>query len=476
MTKSPLLLLLTIFLLVAPFAAAADDSQPKPNIVYINADDLGYTDLGCYAKDNLKETYYETPNLDRLATSGVRFTNGYAASSNCAPSRACVMTGQWPQRHGVFTVGSSERGKAKNRKLIPVENTKYVKASHTLLPEALKKIGYTTAHFGKWHITKDDPTNHGFDFNFGGFKGGSPTKGGYHSPYNYPNVECEYKGEYLTDRLAKEVVNFIDSHKDKPFFVNFATYTVHTPIQPKASLQKKYEQKTRATTHNNPNYAAMVQSLDEAVGNIIDALKKHQLLENTLIVFTSDNGGHDGITDNSPLRAGKGSYYEGGIRAPFIFSWKGKITAGRTDHTPITNLDLFPTLLAAMDSTVPESLDGANLMPLLLDGKSIADRALYWHFPVYLQAYKKDDRETRDPLFRTRPGSVIRSGDWKLHHYFEDDAVELYNLKADLSEKNNLASSQPDKAKALLNQLNDWRKKTNAPLPAKSNPAYEIPK
>ena len=207
-------MLLLLNLLVCPAFATDDDSQRKPNIVYINADDLGYMDLGCYAKDHLEKTFYETPNLDRLAASGIRFTNGYAASSNCAPSRACVMTGQWPQRHGVYTVGTSERGKAKDRKLMPIKNTKYLESKHSLLPEALKKIGYTTAHFGKWHITKDDPTNHGFDFNFGGFKGGSPTKGGYHSPYNYPNVVSEKKGEYLTDRLAKEAVGFITKHKD----------------------------------------------------------------------------------------------------------------------------------------------------------------------------------------------------------------------------------------------------------------------
>jgi len=487
MTKSILLLLLSICVQVSPVSAVDDDPPRKPNIVYINADDLGYTDLSCYAKDHLKKTYYETPNLDRLAASGVRFTNGYAASANCAPSRACVMTGHWPQRHGVFTVGSSERGKAKDRKLIPVENAKFLKAKHLLLPEALKKIGYTTAHFGKWHITKDDPTNHGFDFNFGGFKDGSPTKGGYHSPYDYPNVVCDKKGEYLTDRLAVEAVDFIERQKDKPFFINFATYTVHTPIQPKTALQEKYKQKAKTKTHNNADYAAMVQSLDEAVGNIIGALTKHQLLENTLIVFTSDNGGHDGITDNFPLRAGKGSYYEGGIREPFIFSWQGKIAPQQINRTPVTNLDLFPTFLATTNSAITESFDGVNLLPLLLAdkksdwrestaGKSLAYRALFWHFPIYLQAYKKNDRETRDPLFRTRPGSVIRSGDWKLHHYFEDNSVELYNLKDDLSEKHNLASSQPNKSKELLGLLNDWRKKTNAPAPTKINPAFKNPK
>jgi len=473
-----------------------EDSQTElPNIVYINADDLGYMDINCYAKEHLTETYYETPNLDKLAASGIRFTNGYAASANCAPSRCCFMTGQWPQRHGVYTVGSSERGNAKDRKLIPTKNGWFLSEKDTFVSEVLKEAGYTTAHFGKWHLTKDDPTHHGFDYNYGGNKSGSPTKGGYHSPYHYPNVVCDKKGQYLTDRLAQEAVNFIKQHKKKgkqapaadkgrqapslrPFFIHFTPYSVHTPIQAKAALQKKYQKKSKTKHHKNPSYAAMVQSLDEAVGRIIDTLEKENLLHNTLIVFTSDNGGVDSITDNFPLRAGKGSYYEGGIREPFLFSWKGQISPNQINHTPITHLDLFPTFLATSKNNIPNSLDGRNLLPLLRDNaanKRHEKRTLYWHFPIYLQAYKKNDKETRDPLFRTRPGSTIRQGDWKLHHFFEDNALELYNLKDDLSEQNNLAATNPEKAKELFTLLDKWRKETNAPIPTKPNPKYKAP-
>lgn len=441
----------------------------KPNIVYINADDLGWTDLGVQGS-----TYYETPNIDKLATSGIRFTNGYAAAANCAPSRACAMSGQWPQRHGIYTVGTSERGKSKDRKLIPIKNNETLADEILTLPEVLQQAGYFTAHVGKWHLT-EDPLTQGFDINIAGFHGGSPSKGGYHSPYHYPNIKNIEKGEYLTDRLAEEAVQIIQHQKDKPFFLSFTTYTVHTPIQGRKDLVERFTAKKSNKLHNNVEYAAMIHSLDIAVGRIVETLKKEKLLENTLIIFTSDNGGHRGVTSNSPLRSGKGSYYEGGIREPFFFSWAGKIEAGQVDDTPISNLDLFPTLTAAVEAPIPEGkiLDGANLLPLLTEGKAIAERALYWHFPVYLQAYRKNDQETRDPAFRTRPGSVVRSGDWKLHHYFEDNSIELFNLKEDPSEEVEISKTNPQKTQKLLQLLKEWQKNTNAPIPSKLNPDYK---
>ena len=343
------------------------------------------------------------------------------------------------------------------------------------LPEALKASGYFTAHVGKWHLG-DDPLSQGFEVNIAGFQGGSPSKGGYHSPYTYPNIEQPQKGEYLTDRLAQEAARIIEEQagKEEPFFLQFATYTVHTPIQARKDLEKKYHAKEPGQHHRNASYAAMVESLDNAVGILIKSLEKNQLLADTLIIFTSDNGGHRGYTSNAPLRAGKGSYYEGGIREPFFFVWQGHIPAGSRSETPISNLDLFPTLLAASETSVPgdKVLDGLNLLPLLTKKVPLAERALYWHFPIYLQGYRKNDPETRDPIFRTRPGSAIRLGDWKLLHYFEDDGIELYNLKEDLSESTNRASQNPEKAKELLALLQQWRKTTHAPLPDQPNPDY----
>ena len=452
-------------LLLLPLIAGG---REQPNLVYINADDLGWTDLAVQGS-----SYYETPHLDQLAASGIRFTNGYAAAANCAPSRACMMSGQWPQRHGIYTVGSSERGKSRDRKLIPTPNKKTLADSILTLPEVLKEAGYFTAHVGKWHLS-DDPLTQGFDLNIAGFHGGGPSKGGYHSPYHYPNIENEEEGEYLTDRLAQEAVRIIAEHQESPFFLSFTTYSVHTPIQGREDLVKKFTAKKPSLHHNNAEYAAMISSLDQAVGEIISALKEHELLENTLIVFTSDNGGHAGVTSNAPLRAGKGSYYEGGIREPFFFSWLGHIAPGQVNDTPITNLDLFPTLVAAAGATLPEDkiLDGNNLLPLLTTSTALAQRALYWHFPIYLQAYKKNDRETRDPLFRTRPGSVVRSGDWKLHQYFENDEIELYNLSKDPSEQSDLSKTNPKQAQKLLQLLANWRQETSAPVPTQLNPQF----
>ena len=440
----------------------------KTNIVYLNADDLGWADLGVHGS-----TFYETPHLDKLAQSGLRLSNGYAAAANCAPSRASAISGQWPQRHGIYTVGSSERGQSKDRKLIPTPNTETLADEVLTIPEMLQQEGYYTAHVGKWHLS-DNPLTHGFDVNIAGFHGGSPSKGGYHSPYNYPNIEQKRKGEYLTDRLAEEAVKIITQQKDRPFFLSFTPYSVHTPIQGRPDLVKKFKAKESNQNHNNAEYAAMISSLDSAVGRIIATLKKENLLEKTLIVFTSDNGGHGAITSNAPLRSGKGSYYEGGIREPFFFSWQGQIPPSSVDDTPVTNLDLFPTFAAIAKAKIPDNkvLDGINLLPFLTERKPLPERALFWHFPIYLQSYKSNDLETRDPLFRTRPGSVVRSGDWKLHYYFEDNGLELYNLSQDLSEKNDLSQKEPLKTKELFKLLKDWHIKTNAPLPKKLNPDY----
>ncbi|WP_236252942.1 sulfatase [Echinicola sp. 20G] len=434
-----------------------------PNIIIINVDDLGWKDVGFMGSE-----YYETPNIDYLSGLGMVFTNGYAAASNCAPSRACLMTGQWTPRHGIYTVSPSTRGKSENRKLIPTENTHTLSNDHTILPEVLHDNGYVNCHAGKWHLS-DNPLEYGFDINIGGGHNGMPKS--YEPPYQNVNIE-KGNNTYLTDLIMEKTLSFIDSVR-KPFFLNYSPYAVHVPIMPVNSLLPKYEKKAPWNGQGNPEYASMVDNLDRNIGLLIDKLKEKQIFDNTLIVFTSDNGGLYGLTKQKPLRAGKGSYYEGGIRGPFFFVFKDKIKANTKSDAPITNLDIFPTVLEyAGINNSNLSLDGDNLS-LVLEGKAeLLERPLFWHFPIYLEAYNRSDNENRDPLFRTRPGSVIRKGNWKLHYYFEDHGIELYNLSEDIGERNNLAKANPKKAEELLMDLKDWWKDTNAPLPNKLNPEY----
>ncbi|MBK1876453.1 sulfatase [Pelagicoccus mobilis] len=441
------------------------DSVAKPNIIYINADDLGWMDLSVQGS-----TYYESPNIDRLAREGMIFTNGYSPSSNCTPSRAACITGQYAPRHGIYTVDSSARGESKDRKLIPTPNTTDLDTSILTMPEVLKEAGYVTAHIGKWHLGPD-PLEHGYDVNVAGAHWGFPPGNGYDSPYDFPNCVQEEEGEYLTDRLGEEAVRFIEGNKDRPFFLSFWTHSIHSPIQGKKELVEKYEQKTASEAHDYPTYAAMVQSLDENVGKIMDTLKKHGLDRSTLVVFTSDNGGVWRWSKQWPLRAGKGSFTEGGIRVPLFVRWPGVIKEGSSSETPVSGIDLFPTFLEAAGIGVPKRkvLDGVSLMPLLSRGESLAERALYWHFPIYLQGACP---ERNDEKFRTRPGSVIRYGDWKLHQSFEDGRLELYNLKDDIGEKHDLVGRNPEKADELLKRLNSWREKIGAPVPTQLNPDY----
>jgi len=439
----------------------------KPNIIYINADDLGWADLSCQGS-----SYYETPNIDRLAQQGMRFTDAYAPAANCAPSRAACMSGMYTPRHGVYTVGGSDRGKAKDRKLIPTKNTTLLDERFMTIAEALKATGYATIHLGKWHLG-EDPRTQGFDINIGGSRDGGPYRGKYLSPYNYPNCVQEEEGEQLTDRLGTEAIAFIKKHRAVPFFMHLATFAVHGPNEAKPELVQRYSKKPRTEAHNDPTFAGMIHSLDENVGRIMQVLDELGLAEKTLVLFTSDNGGVFELSKQWPLRAGKGSYYEGGIREPLIVRWPGKIKPGSECSVPVIGIDFYPTFLDAASARVPDGkvLDGVSLMPLLTGTGPIRDRALYWHFPIYLQA---GNEETRDPLFRTRPGSAIRYGDWKLQEYFEDGSLELFNLKDDLGEKNNLAVRHPEKVRELHDLLKAWRREMDAPVPTELNPKYEM--
>ncbi|MDN5217417.1 sulfatase [Fulvivirgaceae bacterium BMA12] len=449
--------------------SSCEQSSPtdiKPNVIFINVDDLGWMDAVFQGSN-----YYETPNIDRLAKEGMVFTQGYAGAANCAPSRACLISGQNTPRHGIYTVGSSERGKAGDRKIIPTPNNEVLPDSVLTMAEMFKMAGYTTGTFGKWHLG-DDPMTQGFDVNIGGSHRGNPGKNGYFSPYNVDHLEDGPDGEHLTDRLTDEALDFISRNQKNPFFLYLPYYAVHTPILGKQELIDKYKNKKSTEGQSNPVYAAMVETVDDNVGRILTGLETLGLADNTVVIFTSDNGGIRAISSQHPLRAGKGSYYEGGIRVPYIIKWPGTATAGTRSDYPIVNLDFFPTFREMLQIDLQKKLvDGISLMPLL-QGQKPSQRPLFWHFPIYLQAYSQEKDDGRDPLFRTRPGSVIRLGDWKLHQYFEDGAVELYNLKDDLGERNNLVKERPQKTKELLNLLEQWREEVNATVPDELNPAY----
>ncbi|WP_246255603.1 sulfatase [Cyclobacterium plantarum] len=447
---------------------SAGVNPQKPNIILINVDDLGWKDLGF-----MGSAYYETPNIDRLAGQGMVFYQAYAAAANCAPSRACMMSGRNTPSHGVYTVDNSERGNSKTRKIIPTPNRDFLPDSLYTLAAMLKDNGYTNGTFGKWHIN-EDPLQHGFHVNVGGSHRGNPGSGGYFSPYKIDFIENGPDGEYLTDRLTEEAIHFVRANKEKPFFLYLPFYSVHTPIMGKPELIETFAGKQGTKGQDRPDYAAMVASVDQNVGKLMAVVDELNLADNTLVIFTSDNGGIRDISYQTPLRAGKGSYYEGGIRVPLVMRWPGNIQAGSKTDFPVTNLDFFPTLKSIISAEVPaaEQLEGIDLNPVFRK-QPMAERAIYWHFPIYLQAYNPKEDGGRDPLFRTRPGSVIRKGKWKLHHYFEDGDYELYNLEEDPGEKHNLAQSQVEIRNQMIDLLESWRLEVNAPVPGQANPLYD---
>jgi len=463
--------MMKIFLLVFFFSfglLSCQDSR-KPNIVFILIDDLGWTDVGY-----MGSTFYKTPNIDNLARQGMIFTNAYANAANCAPTRACLMTGQYTPRHGVFTVANSDRGESHHRRLIPVENNMNVSLGKVSIAEALKPAGYVTAAIGKWHIGYT-ARDHGFDVGFDrqdiGYKRGHFSEG----------------GEYLTDRLTDEAIKFISENKNNPFFLRLAHHAVHTPIQAKESIIAQYADEEGVGCHNNAVYAAMIQSVDESVGRIYETLKELELDENTILIFFSDNGGYGPITCQRPLRGGKGMYYEGGIRVPMFIHWPDKVKPGSSSQTPVISTDFYPTFLeiSGVSQHEKDTLDGMSLFPLMEGREAIVHDKLFWHFPAYLESYEGLKEDSRDTLFRTRPVSVIRKGDWKLLQFHEEwvldggrdsisinNSVELYNLAEDLGESNNLVNERIDKRDELLDDLLRWQSDINAPVPVQPNPEY----
>ena len=457
----------TIVLLTLLESLAAVADHAMPNIIYINADDLGVMDVG------FNSDRYHTPNIDQLRAEGMLFTNAYAPASNCSPSRACCFSGQYTPRHGVYTVGSSDRGRSKDRPLIPIKNRRHLALENVTIAETLSAAGYRTIHLGKWHLG-DDPTQQGFDVNIGGDASGNPSGGGYFSPFQrgpMKRFSDQYpSGTHRADIFADQATKFIRASSDKPFFMHMAYYSVHTKLEPVPELIEKYNGKSV-----NAAYASMIEKMDQSIGKILAEIASLGLKQNTLVLFTSDNGGVTSVSKQTPFRSGKGSYFEGGIREPWVVRWPAKVAAGSTCDTPVIGIDLYPTFLEAAGLSKPseKTLDGVSLMPLLTGDAAIPQRALFWHFPIYLQTTAGTRDDSHDPLFRTRPGSVIREGKWKLHEYFEDDRIELYDLSEDIGERNNVVNTHPEQTRKMHEKLKRWRELTSAPVPKQRNPKFQ---
>jgi arylsulfatase A-like enzyme len=456
--------------------AEASTASATPNIVFILADDLGWSDLTGYGSD-----FHRTPHIDRLAREGVRFTSFYAAAPVCTPTRASIMTGQHPARLHTTVWFEASQNPPQDRRLIPPRTVGNLAHEHVTLAEALHSAGYFTAHVGKWHLgdAAHYPETHGFEVNIGGTFWGAPSTFFY--PYRgrwsrsseiryVPDLPFGHEGEYLTDRLTTEAIATMRHVRGRPFFIHLAYHTVHTPIEGKPEIVESYERSLRpGLRHQNPVYAAMVHSLDENVGRILSTLEEMRIADRTIVVFTSDNGGyineHRGrrVTDNRPLRSGKGSLYEGGIRVPLIVRWPGVTPAGETCERVVTSTDLYATLLdmagLAAAGAPDAAPDGHSIAPLLRDpGAAGKPGPVFWHYPHYYFFPK------------TTPTSAVRDGDWKLIEFLEDRRVELYNLEEDIGESRDLSRARPDKADQLRRALHAWREEVGAQMPT-PNPA-----
>jgi arylsulfatase A len=468
----PLRLFALAVLLLATTAWA---QQRTPNIIVVLADDLGATDLGCYGADLV-----ETPRLDSLAKEGILFRQAYAAAPVCSPTRAALMTGKHPARLGITIWAEGSLEGPKNRKLLQGESKHDLPLAEVTLAERLHEAGYATALVGKWHLGGGDhaPETQGFDVNIGGTRWGAPQSffwpyrgtGRFGQDFRYvPGLPLGESGDYLTDKLTDAAIAFIDSARERPFFLLLAHHAPHTPIEAPQQLVDHFQSKLRPEMkHQNAGYAAMIKSLDDNVGRVLDHLQIRGLADNTVVIFTSDNGGYIGVdrksgftapcTNNYPLRSGKGSLYEGGIRVPLIVRWPSRAAGERQE--PVVTCDLFLTLLAAAGKAAAgdETVDGVDLSTLLRGEKAKLSRdTLYWHYPHYYET--------------TTPVSAVRSGDWKLVEYFEDGRRELFNLRDDPQESRNIAMERPETAESLSRQLTEWRKDVAAKLP-QANPQY----
>jgi arylsulfatase A len=435
---------------------------PKLNFVLIVVDDLGWADLGCQGSE-----FYETPNIDRLANEGIRFTDGYAASPVCSPSRAAIMTGRYPGWTGITNYLPGHHPLPFSKMIGPLCK-QYLDPAEVTLAEALKSAGYRTAHIGKWHLGGSPeywPEAQGFDLNIGGTNSGMPKSFFWPQWKGNPPIEGLRDGEYLTDRLTTEAIQFIRSSRDQPFFLHLSHYAVHVPIEAKAEKVERYRAKLHpGSGQNDPVYAAMIESLDEGVGRILKTLEEQTLMDRTVIVFTADNGGLSApewkgkpVTSNAPLREGKGHLYEGGIRVPFLVRWPG--VSPRADHTPVCGIDIFPTFCRAAGVN-PRQVHGVDLEPLIRRRQLLPHRALYWHYPHYSNQLGK-------------PAGAVRDGPFKLLEFYEDGKLELYNLHQDPGEQKDLAPSMPAKARELHAKLIRWRQSIPGLQMPQPNPKYD---
>lgn len=465
-------LLVFVSILFCATSAADENSQPEkqPNFVVFVVDDLGYMDIGV----NNSKCFYDTPNIDQFASSGMRFTDGYAANPVCSPTRYSLITGKYPTRAAATNFfGGNRSGTFR-----PAEMKHEMPLDEITIAQLLKQKGYATFFAGKWHLGPTEeffPHNRGFDINIGGHKKGGPYTGNkYFGPFKNPQMKVESeKGDHLPDRLARDTAAFIEANKEKPFLAYLAFYSVHTPLMGRKDLVEKYKKKAESVTgkefgneeqvlgnkarkvrvlQKHAVYAAMVEAMDEAVGKVLKQLETSGVADNTIVMFTSDNGGlatSEGLpTCNLPLRGGKGWVYEGGIREPWIVRYPGITKAGSTSTEPISSIDLFPTIATAADIKFEHPIDGVDLGPAL-KGEALKKRSLFWHYPHY----------SNQGGF---PGGAVRQGDFKLVERYEDGRVHLYNLKDDIGETKDLAESKPEQVKQMREELHDWYKSVGA--------------
>lgn len=495
----------SMMLLGIAASAFAKGAEQKPNVLFIMIDDYGWADVGYNGSK-----FYETPNIDRLASEGMVFTNGYAPAPISSPTRVSVLTGKYPARNGItdwipgYQYGLNEKQLSKYKMIAP-EMPLNMPLEEVIIPEAMKENGYSTYHIGKWHCAEDSlyyPQYQGYDVNIGGWLKGSPNgikrsqggKGAYFSPYRNPYLPDGPDGEYLTDRLGDEAIKLIDASKSKPFFMYLAFYAVHTPIEAKPEYVEYFKKKAHKmrldeiqpftkdldwyknadhkawhwkerVVQSDAEYAALIYSMDENIGRVLDALKKKGLDKNTIVCLLSDNGGlstaEGSPTCNFPLRAGKGWLYEGGIREPFLIKYPKVVEAGSVCHNPVIGVDFYPTILelAGLPLKPEQHVDGVSLVPFLKGDRTFDRGPIFWHYPHY--GGKGDT-----------PGGAIRMGDYKLIEFYEDNHVELYNLRTDISETRDLSKEKPEVAADLLKRLHDWRKACGAKMP-KINPNYK---
>ena len=441
----------------------------RPNIVFIMADDLSWSDPAYNGNE-----FYQTPHIDKLAVAGMKFNRAYSGGPNCLPTRACLISGMYTPRTQIWTPGGKSKGQTKYMKLDVIRNGSQgsipsktaLDGSVVSIAETVKKAGYITARFGKWHVGSD---TQGFDISDPNGKGGNIG-----SKY-YGNIDVH---EWLTDASVK----FIKNNKEKPFFLYVSHWDVHTPIRARKEVVEKHNERLKSKKWSRPwntTYSAMIEAVDISVGRIRACLKENDLEENTLFIFTSDNGGFSGATTNKPLKASKGALYEGGVRVPMLMAWPKTIVAGSENNTPVTSVDFLPTFADLTGAPLPskQPVDGKSIVGLMKGESILSDRAIYWHYPLYLQGGGEGKvipiNGTKSNYWRATPASMIVKGDWKLIHFFEDNSIELYNLNKDLSENNNLALSDTEKAKSMFAELKIWQKETTAAIPTKLNPEFD---